>query len=290
MLSMPFTPVLACATAARRSFTVNGLTLRALEWGSPGRPVLCFLHGGSAHAHWWDGVAAAFADRYHVLALDQRGHGESDWPSSSAEGTAYATANFVADLLAVADALGSEQVMLCGHSMGGHNSMAFAAWHPERVHRLIVVDSRPSIPVERLDHMHRRGHRGPLRHESMEVAVKSFRLLPRDTVADPALLEHLARVGIVERDGRFLYRFDPAANGGRRPVDVLPLLPKITAPTLIVRAERSPVLPRATAEEMARRIEDVRLEEIPDAYHHLVLDQPAAFGAVLDRFLTDTRA
>jgi pimeloyl-ACP methyl ester carboxylesterase len=290
MLSMIVTRVLACATAARRSFTVNGLTLRALEWGMPGRPVLCLLHGGGAHAHWWDGVAASFADRYHVLALDQRGHGESDWPPAPAEGTAYATTNFVADLLGVADALGCGQLMLCGHSMGGHNAMALAAWRPERVRRLIVVDSRPSIPADRLDHMHRRGHRGPLRHESMELAVKSFRLLPRDTVADPALLEHLARTGIVERDGRFLYRFDPAANGGRRPVDVLPLLSNISAPTLLVRAERSPVLPRATAEEMARRIPNVRLEEIANAYHHLVLDQPAAFSAVLDRFLTETRA
>ena len=59
-----------CETARRRSFTVNGLALNALEWGEPGRPALCFLHGGSAHAHWFDGVAPAFADRYHIVSLD----------------------------------------------------------------------------------------------------------------------------------------------------------------------------------------------------------------------------
>jgi pimeloyl-ACP methyl ester carboxylesterase len=106
----------------------------------------------------------------------------------------------------------------CGHSMGGHNAMALAAWHPERLRGLIVVDSRPAMPAERLDLMHRRGHRGPRRHENLETALRSFRLIPADTVADPSLLAHLAREGIVERDGRFLYRFDPACGGcdGRR--------------------------------------------------------------------------
>jgi len=111
---------------------VNGLALRALEWGEPGRPGLCFLHGGSAHSHWFDGVAPAFADRYHVISLDQRGHGESDWPPTPA----YATENFAADLLGLLDALGWARVTLVGHSMGGHNSMSFSAWHPERVQAL----------------------------------------------------------------------------------------------------------------------------------------------------------
>ncbi len=270
-----------CNAARRLWFPVNGLTLRALEWGQAGQPALCFLHGGSAHAHWFDAVAPAFAGRYHVISLDQRGHGESDWPAQSA----YATEDFCSDLLGVMDALGWRRTALVGHSMGGHNAMAFAAWHPERVWALAVVDSRPSIPVDRLVLMHRRGHRGPRRHESLETALRSFRLLPPETTADPALLEHLAREGIVKRDGRFLYRFDPDCNGTRRPVDAWPLLEGITAPTVLVRGEHSPILPRDMAAEMAKRIQRVRVEEIAGAYHHLVLDAPGAFTAVLERFL-----
>jgi esterase len=275
-----------CDGATRRSFRVNGLTLRALAWGTPGRPLLCFLHGGSAHKHWFDDVAPAFADRYHVLSLDQRGHGESDWPSTtSADDTPYATPNFVSDLLGVLDALGCERATLCGHSMGGHNAMALSAWHPGRVRALIVVDSRPAIPADGLERMRRRGHRGPRRHESLELALKSFRLLPPDTTADPSLLEHLAREGIVERDGRFMYRFDPACNGMRQPTNLLPLLERITAPTLLVRGERSRVLPPAMAQEIGKRIRQVWLEEIPGAYHHLVLDAPGLFTATVERFL-----
>lgn len=274
---------LACASARRRAIAVPGLTLRALEWGEPGRPALCFLHGGSAHAHWFDRVVPAFADRFHVLSLDQRGHGESDWPPRPA----YATEDFAADLLAVLDGLGWPEAVLVGHSMGGHNAMAFAAWHPDRVRALCVVDSRPGIPPERLAAMHRRGHRGPRRHATLEEAVRSFRLLPPDTLAPPALMAHLAREGIVERDGRFLYRFDPDCNGTRRPVDAWPLVGRIAAPTLLVRGEHSPVLPRPVAEDLASRIPCCRLVEIPGAYHHLVLDAPEAFTDALRTFLAE---
>src|SRR5262249_34419188 len=107
------------------------------------------------------------------------------------------------------------------------------------------------------------------------------------TTADPAFLRHLAREGIVQREGRFLYRFDPATSGYRRPADVWSLLQRITAPTLLVRGEHSPVLPRPMIQEMASRIGRARWEEIAGAYHHLVLDRPEAFRAVLDDFLKE---
>ncbi|MGH7317412.1 MAG: alpha/beta fold hydrolase [Candidatus Rokuibacteriota bacterium] len=271
----------ACETARRRTLGVRGLALNALEWGEPGRPALCFLHGGSAHAHWFDRVVLTFADRYHVLSLDQRGHGASEW----APDPAYATEDFAGDLVGVMDAMGWPRMTVVGHSMGGHNAMGFAAWHPDRAERLVVVDSRPSIPAERLQNMHRRGGRGPMRHETLDSALRSFRLLPRETVAEPRLLEHLAGQGIAERDGRFVYRFDPACNGRRRPTDGWALLERITAPTLLVRGEHSPILPREMAADMLARLPRARLVEIPGTYHHLVLDAPLAFAKVLDAFL-----
>ncbi len=212
MPPMSTRPSYICDVATRRSFSVNGMTLRALEWGQPGRPALCFLHGGSAHSHWFDAVVPTFVDRFHIVSLDQRGHGESDWAPDSR----YGTEQFASDLLGVIDALGWKRIALVGHSMGGHNAMGFAAWHPDRVRMLCVVDSRPSLPEGRLQAMHRRGHRGPRRHESLDLALKSFRLLPPETAATPELLEHLGRQGITEREGRFLYRFDPQCNGAPR--------------------------------------------------------------------------
>lgn len=270
-----------CAAARPRRLRVDGLELFALEWGAPRAHGLCFLHGGSAHAHWFDAVAPAFADQFHVISLDQRGHGESQWPDPPA----YRTEDFTCDLRGVMDGLGWTRMILVGHSMGGHNAMGFAAWHPAAVERLVIVDSRPAIPPDRLRDMHRRGYRPLRRHERLEAAVARFRLLPRETLAPPEVLAHLARVGIVERRGKWTYRFDPACNGTRQPVDAWPLLPTLSCPTLIVRGEKSPVLPRRMAEEMARAIPGAVLSEIPGAYHHVLLDAPDACVAVLRGFL-----
>jgi esterase len=274
---------LGCALARDRYVDINGLRLHLLEGGRAGGPVLCFLHGGSAHAHWFDAVMPHFADRFHVVSLDQRGHGESEWASPPA----YATEDFARDLVALMDHMGWPRMAVVGHSMGGHNATAFAAWHPDRVSALIIADSRPALPPERLERMHERGRRTPRLHASRESALRSFRLLPRETIASPALLEHLAGEGLANRDGGWTYRFDPECNGSRRPADLWPLLPRITAPTLIVRGGLSPIMTPEIASRMLGSITNARFVEIPGAYHHLVLDTPEPFNAAVRKFLDE---
>jgi pimeloyl-ACP methyl ester carboxylesterase len=274
-------PTPGCASAGSRSLLINGIRLHFLEWGVPGRPALCLLHGGAAHAHWFDLVAPALAGRYHVVALDQRGHGQSDWVSPPA----YATEDFAADLLGLADALGWGRVTLVGHSMGGHNAMAFAAWHPGRSRALVIADSRPSIPDDRLTLLRERGHR-PLRHHpTVDAAAGAFRLLPRSTVAEPWLLDHLAREGVVQRDGGWVYRFDPQTSASRQPVNAWQLLDRIAAPTLVIRAELSPILTAETAERLRQAIRGAAVAVVPGAYHHLMLDRPVEFTRALASFL-----
>ncbi len=272
---------LGCELSTPRALDVSGLRLHVLEAGMTGSPALCFLHGGAAHAHWFDAVTPAFIDRFHIVSLDQRGHGDSAWATPPA----YATEDFAADLLGMMDALGWRRMALVGHSMGGHNAMAFAAWYPERVSALVIVDSRPSLPADRIDRMRRRGQHPPRLHPTLESAVASFRLLPPETTADPTLLTHLARAGLVASEAGFKYRFDPACYANRRPADCWPLLPRITAPTLVVRGELSPILPADMAARLHAAVAGSELVEIPGAYHHLVLDRPKEFTDALTTFL-----
>jgi len=276
---------LACTTARHRTLVLPRRRLHALEWGAPGRPGLCLLHCGAGHAHWFDAVAGAFQADHHVVALDQRGHGESEWPVPAA----YGTEDFVRDVLDMAAVLGWEQWSAVGHSMGGHNALALAAWHPGAVRAVVAIDTRPAFPDERLAEMARHGGRTLRCHATVEAAVAAFRLRPPQTAADPRLLAHVAQAGLVERNGGWTYRFDPTSSGLRRPIDLWPLLGRVTAPVLVIRGQHSGVLAREDAERMAAALPAGAFAEIAGAYHHVMLDQPGAAAGAIARFLAEHR-
>jgi pimeloyl-ACP methyl ester carboxylesterase len=260
-----------------RFVTVGGLRLRYRDWGGDGRPLLA-LHGAAAHAHWWDPVAPHLAARLRVLALDWRGHGRSAWPQSPA----YRTEDFAADLVGVIERLGLEDVVVAGHSMGGHNAMAFAAWHPDRLAHLVIVDARPHVNLERLRALQRRAPRPQTEFSSLTAALVRFRLRPPETIAPPALLQAIARRGLTRLpSGRWRYRFDPACERTRVPVDAWGLLPRIAVPTLVVRGEHSTILHRDVALRMTKALPRATLEEIQGVHHHVTLDAPRALADCL---------
>ncbi len=277
----------ACETARTRALKVGGLTLNALEWGEPGRPALCFLHGGSAHAHWFDGVVATFAGRYHVLSLDQRGHGASEW----APEPAYATEDFAGDLVGVADAMGWARMTVIGHSMGGHNAMGFAAWYPDRTERLVVVDSRPSIPAERLQTMHRRGDRGPdaprdARLRAQELPAAAARDRGRSATAGapgpPGHRRARRRASSTASTRRAMAGAGPPTAGACSSASPRP-------PCWCAASTRRSC-PARWRRTCSTRLPRARLVEIAGTYHHLVLDAPLPFATVLDAFLSEATA
>ncbi len=272
MATMPVRPV-----ARDRFVTVNGLRLRYRDWGGDGPPLLA-LHGAAAHAHWWDPVAPHLRRRVRVLALDWRGHGRSAWPRPPA----YASEDFAADLRGVIERLRLERVVVAGHSMGGHAALAFAAWHRAALARLVVVDAKPMVNLQRLLALQARGERPRPEFPSREAALRRFRLSPPETTAPPALVHAIGARGIRRLpSGRWAYRFDPACERTRKPVDAWPLLPRIAVPTLIVRGEHSTILPRDVARRMAKAVPSARLEELPGAHHHVTLDAPEALAECL---------
>ena len=102
---------------------------------------MLLLHGGAQTAHSWDEVAPDLARDHHVLALDQRGHGDSSWAPAGE----YRRVDFVADVRAFLDDRGWPAATLIALSMGGLNAIAFAAAHPESARGLVVVDVAPTV-------------------------------------------------------------------------------------------------------------------------------------------------
>lgn len=265
-----------------RVIAVEGLKMHYLDWGSPKMPTVVLLHGLGSNCHTWDHIACGLRRSFHVVAPDQRGHGDTPW---TAEG--YATRQFVGDLAGFADGLRMDRFSLVGHSMGGMNAIGYAARHPGRVERLVIVDIGPEIPEAV---RHRRSQPMPAWFGSVQDVFAYMR--SEDPLPADDLLMHRARFAVKQTlSGEWTWKADPALGHpalGFRPLspdDMWHLLEAVPCPTLIVRGERSNLLAREVAERMQRVIPRCALVEIPDAGHRVPLDNPEGFEAAVREFL-----
>ncbi len=272
----------------------HGLTLHALEWSHEGT-LLLFLHGFSNDAHVWDWAAPAFAESYRVVALDHRGHGDSD---RDPEGR-YDHETMARDVAAALESLGVARVVLVGHSLGGRVAMRFAGLFPEQVAGLVIVDSAPELDARgttriRLDVQ---------QQDPSFASVRDYeRILQRQYPATrPELLAKLAGHWTRARsDGRFELKLDPAFMRGRRGVSEEELarwsaeeakhlwaaLEQLPCPALVVRGAASDVLSADVADKMADEVlKQGRLEVIARAGHSVMLDNPEAFEKALAGFV-----
>ena len=267
-----------------KTITLNGLRFHYRDWGNEGAQPLLLLHGFTGHARSWDTFAAAMRDRFHVLTLDQRGHGESEWTSD------YSGERMVEDVDAFQRALGLTRFALLGLSMGGRNAYTYTALHPAEVERLVIVDIGPEI-VPAGSNRIQAGVQAPDEFDDPEEAVRAARLAnPRPPESEQ---RHRVLNNLMQRDdGRWTWRYDKALRtpGGRPPrpdpETIWPLLPRITCPTLLVRGAESDILSPETAARMVRAIPNCRLVEVPHAGHSVPLDNPDGFLAAVRPFLT----
>jgi len=268
----------------RRELTlaVDGLRLHLGVWGPADALPVLLLHGGAANTHWWDWVAPALAGMFRVLALDFPGHGRSAWPRPAR----YRMADFAAAAAGAADALGFQRLHVVGHSMGGKVAMLMAAAHPRRVEQLVVVDATPDISAQGLADLRRIGTRPHRLFPSRRAAAHAFRLIPPETAAPRARLRALA-LRSTRHCGHGRWSIGPDREFFSRivPQVAWPVLTHIRCPTLILRAERSGILSRRTAEAMRDGIPQAELREIPGTYHHLLLERPTDIGRAIRIFL-----
>ena len=191
--------------------TCNGMNFHYLDWGNEGAPVMLLLHGLRGHAHAWDDVAERFCGDYRVLALDQRGRGETDWAPRGD----YSTDAFVADLEEFCYTLGLEKFVLVGHSMGGRNSMAFAGRNPDMLEKLVIVDIGPDIDPVGSARITRELVDIPLEFDSFEDALRH--VMGQNRFASEAVMRR--RLTYQTRElpsGRIGCRYDPEIREQRR--------------------------------------------------------------------------
>ena len=268
----------------KRYASVNGLRLHYLEWNDSCSRVMILLHGVMDNAQMWESFAFPASDHLRIIALDQRGHGDSDRASPPA----YSCNDYANDLSEFIKALGVKEVILMGHSMGALHAIQYTAMNPDKVKVLIHVDIEPSPPPQNREYLNGLYHTQASFYHSIEDYMgkirKSIQFAEKDMIrkfASSALQK--------EKDGKFYIRFDKEVLKHFDQYDLFPRLGHIQCPTLIIRGEESFVMRREKAQEMKRSISNSRLTEIPHAGHIVPIDNPKSFQQTVMDFLKDYR-
>ena len=264
------------------SHTVNahGLRLHYLDWGNDDLPPMLLLHGLQDCAGLWRSFAEGVRDSYHVVALDHRGHGDS--PGA----TSYALEDYVREVGGVIDALGLCNVVLIGHSAGGKNAFIYTAEHPGDVAKLVITDMDPDAYNPGSVAMISRYKGESDEYDDLAGVVERLRS------RQPGSTEDVLRANAVDlttpaAGGRLRWkRHRDVVTQYDRP-DAWAYLPRIDAPTLIVRGADSTLLTRDVAERMQQTIPNCRLAEIPDGGHWAHLESPDLYLRIVREFLDD---
>ncbi len=271
----------ALGTPAKQgAVEVEGASIAYRTYGDRNDRGLVLVHGGAAHARWWDHIAPLLATGHMVVALDLSGHGDSG------RRDAYGLDVWAKEVMTVsADAGIAAPPTVIGHSMGGFVALRAAGIYGARMAGAVVVDSpvRDITPEERAAQEHRAF--GPLRvYPSAEDAIARFRTIP-DQPTLPYITAHVASTSIHEVDGGWSWKFDPRIFA-RHPITPA-LLTRLDCRVALFRAEHGIVSPQI-GEMMYDRLGRLApLIEIPAAGHHIMLDQPIALVTGIRTLLSD---
>jgi pimeloyl-ACP methyl ester carboxylesterase len=271
---------------------VNGLRLHYFEWKGKGERPLVLMHGLRDYAYYWQDCANRLLDDFHIFALDQRGHGESEFAPGG-----YLVWALAADLEGFVDAVGLQRFDLVGLSLGSRTSMAYARENSLRLKHLMLCDMGPQ--------MAKVGARG-LKADMTSKADRppsAFTLdQARDfyreqwTSLDEASIERLIQNSLIlneegENAGMYSNRYD------RRLADVTTKsaipeigflwesLTHVKCPAMVLRGENSPILDEEISTRMVEALPNGRLHVFKDTGHSLPRLVPEEFAQVVRAFL-----
>ena len=264
-------------------FTGSAPRLHYLEWNPGATRTLVLLHGNSANAWWWQPLADAMrAADLRLLALDQRGHGDSEWIRPAAYGPlAYAhdLARFIAECA-------PPRPFVAGHSMGGISALTFAAEYPGAARAIVAIDTAVTSNDRRNHYLRRLKGLPVINYPDLETALARFRLMPKEGEIAPATLRTVAEKSLGRTsEGGWTMKFDRDSFLGSDGIDVLAAIARIRDPLLLIRAEKSRIM---TVEGAARAVASnplASLVTIPGAHHHVILEQPATVARTIEEFL-----
>lgn len=268
--------------------TLDGLRLHYTQWGQPTRPTILMLHGLNVQCHTWDPFARVLARNYHVIAMDMRGHGDSDWARSG-----YRVRSMAHDVHGLINALGVGPVHLVGHSAGVRVAIAVAGERPETIRSLALSDAgpanSPSGAVAMRDFIQATSNLKGFKDE--EDARRFY--LEWHPEWDPEFIDLHVKFQLRRNwAGKLVPKSDPDVQwitGSISLPDVEYLwkaAANLVMPTLIMVGRTSNVLDEDVVNRMLSVMPNARVRWF-DAGHYFLRERPAEFLEVLLPFLAD---
>jgi pimeloyl-ACP methyl ester carboxylesterase len=257
--------------------------LHYLEWNAHAARTIVLLHGNSANVWWWEPLARAIAPEYRLLALDQRGHGDSEWVRP----VAYSPTDYASDIARFVQhiATSGEKPVVVGHSMGGLNVLAFARRHPENARGAMAVDVAITSSRGRDRYLRRLKGLPLVTYPDLATAKARFRLMPNEGGIPEEIVHEIAERSLARTDeGRWTLKFDRESFLGGDGLEVLETIKEIRIPTMLVRAEHSRIMTAEAAEQARASNPRARLVTIAGAHHHVILEKPDAVARVIEEF------
>jgi pimeloyl-ACP methyl ester carboxylesterase len=273
-------------TRLDRAVEVQGAEIRYAVSGDGDRDLL-LVHGRGAHHLWWHLVLPLLEPSWRITRVDLSGHGDSGHRA------AYSTRLWSAELVAVCDAVGARRPVLVGHSMGGNISLLTAVEHPERFAGLVMLDSGVR-PPDRYRSFHdqrpdgARLPRGPRYAATREELLARFRLMPPQPHPEPEVMAVLGKYSARQTERGWCWKhdlFDITDLGDQQVDRALARLPFAVG---YVYGTESQVTDRSSAEYFGRVVAGARVEALPGAHHHVILERPERCAELIDQ-MADTQ-
>ena len=274
------------AALPKSSFVeVEGARIHYLRWGDRAKPGLLLVHGNAAHAYWWTFIAPYLAKDFNVAAMDLSGMGDSQWREN------YSMELFAREQLAVCEAAGmfevSEPPLIIGHSFGGFVTMLTGALYGNRLAGTVILDS-PVNPPGRPGRARPKEARPHRVYPTLTAALARFRLMPPQPCDNLFLVDWIARHSLRDVPGGFSWKFDPVIWQTFSIGDIATRLKETKCRIAVFRGEFSVLMPPEIVEYMYNLLgRAAPVVEIPQAQHHLMLDQPLALVGALRALLSD---
>ena len=266
---------------------VNGLNIHYVDWGGSSNRTLLLAHGQGGNAHNWDHIARELHDEFRVIALDQRGHGDSD---HTREG--YAVKDFADDIAEFAEAIGILPYDFCGASLGARNGIPYAGDHSDHLKHFVCLDYGPEMSVASAQSQIGGMNRRLLGWRSIDEFVENG--MKQNPRAEEEILRNSAEHGLrLNYAGKYVLKQDPDMfwiNGGFGAREV-PYLweqwAKIRCPILEMKGAESNFLSPEILERMREPQPGMQLVEVPESGHSISVDNPDFLVQELRRFLVD---